>query len=123
MSKMVDIATAIAGHAAARPNAIALNFDGNRIAWQSFQAEVGDWASAFMAQTSGDKIALSFDNSAELAIAVCAAIRAGKCAQVLDPAWPSGVADKVVSALGPDLFLDTRPPQHPRPGPTECRPD
>ena len=123
MSKMVDIATAIAGHAAARPNAIALNFDGNRIAWQSFQAEVGDWASAFMVQSSGDKIALSFDNSAELVIAVCAAIRAGKCAQVLDPAWPSGVADKVVSALGPDLFLDTPPPQHPRPGPTECRPD
>ena len=72
MSKMVDIATAIAGHAAARPNAIALNFDGNRIAWQSFQAEVGDWASAFMVQSSGDKIALSFDNSTELVIAVCA---------------------------------------------------
>ncbi|MEC9183569.1 MAG: AMP-binding protein, partial [Pseudomonadota bacterium] len=117
MSKMVDIATAIAAHAAARPDAIALNFDGNRIAWQTFQAEVGDWASAFMAQTSGDKIALSFDNSAELAIAVCAAIRAGKCAQVLDPAWPSGIADKVVSVLGPDLFLDTPPPQHSRPGP------
>ena len=119
---MVDIAMAIAGHAAARPNAIALNFDGNRIAWQSFQAEVGDWASAFMVQSSGDKIALSFDNSAELVIAVCAAIRAGKCAQVLDPAWPK---DRRKGRVGPSSRFVSRhpPPRHSRPGPTECRPD
>ena len=73
-----------------------------------------------MVQSSGDKIALSFDNSTELVIAVCAAIRAGKAPKF----WirvAVGVADKVVSALGPDLFLDTRP-NNTR-GPARCRPD
>jgi len=123
MSKMADIATAIASNAAARPGATALNFDGCRMSWSAFLDEVDASAGDFMARSEGDNIALSLANSPDLVIAVCAAVRAGKCAQVLDPAWPQATTDKVLAALRPGLFLDARPARPARVVPHKIRPD
>jgi len=104
---MEDISNAIGRNAALLPETTALIFEDEIVTWARFEQLV-DRASNYLAlHAPGDRVALSLPNSLDLVSAIFGSIRAGKAVQVLDPAWPAPLTQKVLERLRSDFMLNS----------------
>ena len=92
------------------PSATALVFPDEGLSWADLHAAIETRAREIAALPPGG-LALRLANSAALIVLVLACARAGREAQVLDPAWPVATARAVRSRLAPALLV------------TDCRDD
>jgi long-chain acyl-CoA synthetase len=98
-------------HARERPGDTALVFEDDRIDWAGLDREVGRLAALVAAKVPpGRGVALSLPNSPALALLVLAACRAGREAEVLDPAWPAETFGRVTERLKPGWVVAGLPP-------------
>ncbi len=98
------VGAALAAHAAARPEAVALAVDGEAVTWQALHAAVEARAREIAALPPGG-LALRLGNSVAFLVLFLAAARAGRETQVLDPAWPRATTARVRAALAPALLV------------------
>ena len=105
VGETVDTLTApLASHAGTRPDAPALVFPDGTITWAALHAAVEARAREIAALPPGG-VALRLSNSAALIVLVLACARAGREAQVLDPAWPVDTAHAVLARLAPVVLI------------------
>lgn len=112
----MSITAALSMHARLRPERIALRVDDDRLSWSRLDALVHRLAAHLAASVpDGRPIALHLPNSPVLVLLFLAAVRAGREAQVLDPAWPGPLLDRVLAELSqPALFTaDAGPASRP----------
>lgn len=102
------LTTPLAFHAAARPRETALVLADEALDWATLHAVVETRAREIAALPPGG-IALRLANSAALIVLVLACARAGREAQVLDPAWPTPIARAVLAHLAPALLVTECP--------------
>lgn len=98
------LTTPLATHAASRPDASALVFPDEALNWAALHAAVEARAREIAALPPGG-VALRLSNSAALIVLVLACARAGREAQVLDPAWPKATARVVLAELSPAVLV------------------
>ena len=81
-----SIGALIAGHARARPEALALSFEGRRWSYAEFNAEANRVASVLRDHgiKPGDAVAILMENRAEVLISVAAALKLGAIAGMLN---------------------------------------
>ncbi|PPR61668.1 MAG: putative acyl--CoA ligase YhfT [Alphaproteobacteria bacterium MarineAlpha4_Bin2] len=103
---MTDIATVIRHHAMCSPEDVALEFDGSHICWREFVAGIDALAQRFAGMVLEDRIAFSLPNEVLFVQAMFAAVKAGKCFQVLDPEWPDQTVNDVVTTLQPNTLIN-----------------
>ncbi len=104
----LGITTPLASHAAARPTADALVFPDECLSWAALHEAVEARAREIAALPAGG-VALRLSNSVTLIVLVLACARAGREAQVLDPAWPDATARSVLARLEPALLVTECP--------------
>jgi len=98
------IAAPLARHAAARPDAVALVVDGEALTWAALHDAVEARAREIAALPPGG-LALRLGNSVAFVVLFLAAARAGREAQVFDPAWPRAIVVDVRARLAPALLV------------------
>jgi long-chain acyl-CoA synthetase len=101
--------TATLGLNAARtPARPALMIGQDRITWRALAAQVERLAAHIADRTpAGAGVALHLPNGPALALLFLAAARAGREAQVFDPAWPAALTRKTLAALRPAMMVTT----------------
>lgn len=104
----LGITTPLASHAALRPTADALVFPDERLSWAALNEAVEARAREIAALPAGG-VALRLSNSAAMIVLFLACARAGREAQVLDPAWPVATARSVLDRLAPALMVTECP--------------
>src|SRR6202030_1621903 len=109
--RMASAVTAnIARHAARTPARAALIVGRDRLAWRDLSALVERLAAHIAARTpAGAGGALHLPNGPALALLFLAVARAGREAQVLDPAWPAALTRRTLAALRPALIVTADP--------------
>ncbi|WP_106754563.1 AMP-binding protein [Pannonibacter carbonis] len=119
---MSFVGAALAGHAAARPDAVALSCGSRQLTYSALGAEIralaGTLASALgvsgavlpfdgqNALTRQPRVALDLADPLDLLVAFFAIVRAGAVALVLDPAWPAPRRAAIRAATAPAVYLD-----------------
>jgi long-chain acyl-CoA synthetase len=102
------VTATLALHAARTPARAALILGNDRVTWRALSAQVERIAAHIAAGTpAGAGIALHLPNGPALALLFLAAARAGREAQVLDPAWPPALVRKTLAALRPAMIVTT----------------
>jgi long-chain acyl-CoA synthetase len=97
-------------HARRDPQGTAIAFEGDRISWLALDEAVDRLAARLRGLVPEDRgIALALPNCPALAVLFLAAARAGREAQVLDPAWPAEMTRTVLDALAPALLASAAP--------------
>src|SRR5262249_19134541 len=101
--------TATLGINAARtPARPALIIGQESIAWRALAAQVERIAAHIADRTpAGIGVAPHLPNGPGLALLFLAAARAGREAQVFDPAWPAALTRKTLAALRPAMMVTT----------------
>lgn len=100
------VGSAIARHASAKPDDVALVFDGETISWSELEALIGKAASWIeSADTRGKSVALLLPNCPALAVFFLAAVRLGREAQIFDVQWPRMHVETILQQLSPDLSI------------------
>jgi long-chain acyl-CoA synthetase len=100
----------IARHAARTPARAALIVGRDRVAWRDLSALVERLAAHIAARTPVRAgVALHLPNGPALALLFLAVARAGREAQVLDPAWPAALTRRTLAALRPALIVTAGP--------------
>lgn len=101
------VGASIPAYARRKPNAPALVCDETVLTWDALEANIRKAAALMEARSpSGRVVALLMGDGPEFLPHFLACARTGRAAAVLDPAWPAGVLDDVMSALAPDLACD-----------------
>lgn len=100
----ITLTTPLASHARVRPDAPALVFPDESITWAALHAAVEARAREIASLPPGG-VALRLSNSPALIVLVLACARAGREAQVLDPAWPNETARAVLARLAPAALI------------------
>jgi long-chain acyl-CoA synthetase len=101
--------TATLGLNAARAGTrAALIVGDDRVSWRALCTHVERIAAHIAARTPASAgVALHLPNGPALALLFLAAARAGREAQVLDPAWPAALTRKTLAALRPAMIVTT----------------
>lgn len=95
--------------AAARPGDTALKCGAATWTWRCLVDAIGSVEDLVRSATSrGGRVALLLDDPAALLICFLACARTARIAMVLDPGWPDGQRTRVLSAVRPELLIDTR---------------
>lgn len=93
-------------HAGAVPERAAIVCDGDTITWGALNAAVERLAAHLARHVPpGRGVALHLCNGPALALLFLAAARAGREAQIFDPAWPAATARAALAALAPGLLV------------------
>lgn len=97
-------------HARASPGRAALTFEGDSVSWGALNDTLDRLAAHIAARVpAGGGLALHLPNGPTLALLFFAAARAGREAQVLDPAWPAATLNATLAALSPALTVTVDP--------------
>jgi len=106
MSEAQSILATLSRHAGATPERLALICGHHRITFAELHHYV-ERVAGHLARTvpKGRGIALHLPNGTTLVLLFLAACRAGREAQILDPAWPGASVDGVIAALSPALVV------------------
>src|SRR5262249_5439920 len=100
------VTATLALHAARKPGRAALIVGDDRVTCRDLAANVERIAAHFVARPPpGGGIALHLPNGPAMALLFLAAARAGREAQVLDPAWPEPLTRKMLAALRPAMIV------------------
>jgi len=98
----------LALHTARTPARAALIIGNDRVRWRALSGEVERIAAHIAGRTpEGAGVALHLPNGPALALLFLAVARAGREAQVLDPAWPAVLTRKTLAALRPAMLVTT----------------
>ncbi|WP_439530639.1 AMP-binding protein [Pannonibacter sp.] len=123
---MSFVGAALAGHAAARPDAVALSCGARQLTYLALDAEIRALASTLAgalvvsealsgavlpfdgrdALTRQPRVALDLADPLDLLVSFLAVVRAGAVALVLDPAWPAPRKAAIRAATAPAVYLD-----------------
>lgn len=104
--RMTSITANITVHAVRSPDRAALVCDGRSLSWRELDEAVEELAACIASRTpSGAGVALHLPNGLALALSFFAVARAGREAQVLDPAWPPEMLDGVLAVLAPQMIV------------------
>ena len=102
----MSLTAPLKAHARSTPGETALVFEDDRINWAGLDREVDRLAALVIAKVpEGQGLALSLPNSPALVLLVLAACRAGREAQVFDPAWPAETFGRVIERLKPGWIV------------------
>ncbi|MCL2716244.1 MAG: AMP-binding protein [Alphaproteobacteria bacterium] len=106
MREAETIIATLSRHAGATPERLALISGDHRIRFAELHREV-ERVAGYLARTvpEGRGVALHLPNGAVLALLFLAACRAGREAQILDPAWPGASTRSVIATLAPALVV------------------
>jgi len=106
MTMASTITARLSRHARETPDRQALVCDSHTVSWKDLDQAVNRLA-GYLAKVvpAGRGVALHLPNGPALALLFLAACRAGREAQVLDPAWPVATARLAIAALSPGIVV------------------
>ena len=96
-------------HAATTPSGVALVCDAERVTWRDLDRLVQALALRMLSLERARPVALHMPNSPAFVPLFLAIVRAGREAQVLDPAWPPATTHSILAMLDPALLVTTDP--------------
>ncbi|MPR08982.1 AMP-binding protein [Microvirga tunisiensis] len=104
----MNVTAAIAEHARAAPDRLALIVEDDALTYAQLEEVVSRLAASLHQEPLGG-IALHLPNGLPLALLSLAAARAGREAQILDPDWPAEMTQRVLASLRPARVFTSTP--------------
>jgi long-chain acyl-CoA synthetase len=107
----MSVTAALSIHAQRSPGVVALAFERHRISWLRLDQAVHRLAAHIASTVPVEQsVALHLQNGPTFALLFLAVARAGREAQVLDPAWPAELVQRVLERLSHPLLVTSERP-------------
>lgn len=115
---------AVAAHAAARPDAVAIRHDGVSVSYRELETTASGHA-AELAEHGvgpGSVVPVSLPRSPALVASLLAVLKCGAAYAALDARWPQARISAVLDLLDPPVVVGAVPGRHPNWSPSEAAP-